>query len=190
MRHVIFALAASLVTMLLLLVMIGLIRSDPPHAPVFEPREPVTLVSVKPDRPEPRVVVEPPVPVKAPPPLDLAQAPSNWAEVDREIDFESGPFKIAGRGAMPLVAMEPVYPMKALRDGTTGWVRIQFTINPDGSVSDIFVADAVPRHGIFDSAALQALDRSRFIPKTMNGVAVPSRAEWTFTFTRAPAPRS
>ncbi len=180
MRHVIFALTASLVTLLLILVMIALIRYEPPHAPAFEP---VTVAPAKLEMPAPLVVDEPPMPIRTPPPLEFTQAPSNWSGVDREVDFGPGPFKIVSRGAIPLVAVEPIYPKKARRDGTTGWVRIQFTINPDGSVSDTYVVEAAPRRGIFDSAALEALVRSRYLPKTLDGVAVPSRAEWTFNFT-------
>ena len=182
MRHVIFALAASLVTLLLFLIMIGLVWSDPPQAPAFEPTELVTFVPAKLDSPQPRVVSVPPPPVEPPPPLDFAQAPTDVAALVHEMDFEPGPFKSANHGAIPLVVVDPVYPIEALRDGTTGWVRLQFTIEPDGSVGELFVVEAAPRRGVFDSVALHAVASSHFIPKTINGVAVPSRAEWTFNF--------
>src|SRR5690606_12780478 len=108
-------------------------------------------VPAKLDRLEPRPVEEPPAPVGPPPPMDFAQAPSDWPEVEREAAFGSGPFKVSSHGPIALYAIEPVYPMTALRKGTTGRVRIQFTINPDGSVSDVVVVEAEPRRGIFDS---------------------------------------
>lgn len=184
MRSVGFALAASFVTALLFLVMVGLVRFDPQPPPAYEAVESVAIVKARIEPPEPRVIDAPPMPVTSPPPADFAQVPSDWVEVERKVGFGPGPFRIATQVAAPLVAIEPIYPIHALRSDTEGWVRIRFTINPDGTVSDTYIVDAAPRHGIFDNAALGALYRSRFVPKTVQGVAVPSRAEWTFTFTK------
>jgi TonB family protein len=78
-------------------------------------------------------------------------------------------------------APEPVYPAHALRDGTRGWVEIDFTVTPTGSVRDIQVVDAEPA-GVFDSAATQALAKWRFKPRVVNGRAVAQRTSITLRF--------
>jgi TonB family protein len=58
---------------------------------------------------------------------------------------------------------QPDYPDAARRTGTEGWVRLEFTVNERGRVSDIVVVDAEPS-GVFDNAASSAVSRWRFQP--------------------------
>ncbi|MEX0900906.1 MAG: energy transducer TonB [Gammaproteobacteria bacterium] len=83
---------------------------------------------------------------------------------------------------IPVAAIPPQYPRDALMQGLAGWVRVEFTINPDGSVSDARVVDAHPRRGIFDREALRAIVRWRFKPKVQDGEAISSRAGYTIDF--------
>ena len=83
---------------------------------------------------------------------------------------------------IPVAAIPPQYPRDALMQGLEGWVRVEFTINPDGSVSNARVVDAHPRRGIFDREALRAITRWRFKPKVQGGEAVPSQAGYTIDF--------
>ena len=83
---------------------------------------------------------------------------------------------------IPVAAIPPQYPRDALMQGLEGWVRVEFTINPDGSVSDARVVDANPRRGIFDREALRAITRWRFKPKVQDGEAIASRAGYTIDF--------
>lgn len=57
----------------------------------------------------------------------------------------------------------PQYPPEALRDGRQGEVVVEFTVNPDGSVSNPRVVRASPPR-VFDRAALNAVRRWRFQP--------------------------
>lgn len=57
----------------------------------------------------------------------------------------------------------PEYPTEALRDGRSGEVVVEFTVNPDGSVSNPRVVRASPPR-TFDRAALNAVRRWRFQP--------------------------
>jgi TonB family protein len=97
------------------------------------------------------------------------------------------PETAAGDPRMPadaferVYAPEPVYPAQALREGTRGWVEIDFTVMPTGSVRDIQVVDAEPA-GVFDSAATQALAQWRFKPRVVNGRAVTQRSSITLRF--------
>jgi periplasmic protein TonB len=75
------------------------------------------------------------------------------------------------RDVIPLVRINPDYPPAALRRELEGWVQVQFTITPAGSVEDAIVVDAEPQD-VFDDAALKAIVRWRYNPKVENGVAV------------------
>ena len=57
----------------------------------------------------------------------------------------------------------PDYPSAALRDGQSGQVLVEFTVNTDGSVSNPRVVRAEPAR-VFDRAALAAVRRWRFQP--------------------------
>ena len=75
---------------------------------------------------------------------------------------------------VPLQRIAPRYPRQALRDGITGWVELEFVVNPDGTVRDVRVVNAKPRR-VFDAAAIAAARRWRFKPKVVNGQAVAQR---------------
>jgi TonB family protein len=80
-----------------------------------------------------------------------------------------------------IVARDPVYPPQALRDGTRGWVELEFTIAPNGTVRDIQVVSAEPR-GVFDRAASEAVAAWRFRPRVVNGQPVAQRSTVTMRF--------
>jgi protein TonB len=70
----------------------------------------------------------------------------------------------------------PDYPARALDRGTQGWVDIEFTVAADGTTRDAIVRAAEPA-GVFDRAALQAVERWRYEPRTIDGVVVDQRVE-------------
>lgn len=71
--------------------------------------------------------------------------------------------------------VSPVYPREAQRDGTEGWVQVEFTIAADGSTNDLQIRDSEPAK-VFDKAALDSVSRWRFEPIRKNGAAVAQRA--------------
>jgi protein TonB len=75
------------------------------------------------------------------------------------------------RDVIPLVRIAPDYPPRALSRGLEGWVQVQFTITPTGTVKDAIVVNAEPKN-IFDDAALKAIARWRYNPRVEGGVAV------------------
>jgi protein TonB len=75
------------------------------------------------------------------------------------------------RDVIPLVRIAPDYPPRALSRGLEGWVQVQFTITPTGTVKDPIVVNAEPKQ-IFDDAALKAISRWRYNPRVEGGVAV------------------
>ncbi len=75
------------------------------------------------------------------------------------------------RDVIPLVRIAPDYPPRALSRGLEGWVKVQFTITPTGTVKDPKVVDSDPKQ-IFDDAALKSIARWRYNPRVEGGVAV------------------
>src|SRR6185503_13549750 len=59
------------------------------------------------------------------------------------------------RDVIPLVRINPDYPPRAQTRGIEGYVIVQFTITPTGTVKDAIVVEAKPE-GMFDDAALKA----------------------------------
>jgi|SRR5690554_3711426 len=63
----------------------------------------------------------------------------------------------------PLSTPAPTYPTDALRAGQSGEVQVEFTVSPDGSITDARVVRADPPR-VFDRAAVSAVRRWRFEP--------------------------
>jgi protein TonB len=116
-----------------------------------------------------------------PPEMDLAKNmnPSDavgdiMPMVDTEVELEKATSLGAGGGdsdVVPLVRVDPQYPPKALQRRIEGWVDIEFTIGPAGTVEKPKVIGANPSN-IFETSALRAVRRWRYNPKVVDGVAV------------------
>ncbi len=109
-----------------------------PAAPAPQPTAPAPTRS----EPPPQPVAAQPQPA-APPP---AAAPAR-----------------ASGGLVPVSTPQPAYPPEARRAGTSGEVTVSFTVNTDGSVSDVELVSAKPR-GVFDRSVQGAVRRWRFQP--------------------------
>lgn len=99
---------------------------------------------------------------------------SNVAKMGANVEVKLSGMKMTGgsdRDTIPLVRIPPEYPMRALNRGIEGWVVVQFTITPTGTVKDAIVIDSQPKR-IFDDAAIKAILRYRYNPKVVDGVAV------------------
>lgn len=77
---------------------------------------------------------------------------------------------LAARSAAPTVAdlrplstPAPKFPTEALRAGQSGEVQVEFTVDPDGSVSNVRVVQSNPPR-VFDREAISAVRRWRFQP--------------------------
>lgn len=75
------------------------------------------------------------------------------------------------RDVVPMVRVEPQYPMGAKQRGVEGWVELMFTISRAGTVKDIVVTASNPGT-VFNKSAVQAVTRWKYNPKIENGVAV------------------
>ena len=75
------------------------------------------------------------------------------------------------RDVVPMVRVEPQYPMSAKQKGIEGWVELVYTITKLGTVTDIIVT-AANAGTIFNRSAIQAVSKWKYNPKIENGVAV------------------
>jgi protein TonB len=95
--------------------------------------------------------------------------------VDTSMELEKATSLGTGAGSdrdvVPLVRVDPEYPPRAKQQGVEGWVDIEFTISPVGTVQDAVVIGSNPSY-VFDRAALRAVRKWRYNPKTEDGVAI------------------
>lgn len=143
---------------------------------------------------------EPETPDRPPPPPQLhvtaqaTQAPSAVLDIDVPlvsvpVSTGGGPFigqwspgDAASEGdVIPIFRFEPQWPREALIEGTEGWVEVEFTILPDGSVEDPVVIDSEPPR-LFDRNAMRAILRWKFKPRIVDGEAVSRRAAQRIDF--------
>ena len=75
------------------------------------------------------------------------------------------------RGVTPLVRVDPDYPPKARQRRIEGWVDIEFTITPMGTVQNAKVIGAYPPT-VFERSALRAVKRWRYNAKMVDGKPV------------------
>lgn len=125
----------------------------------------------------------PPEPQKPPPEPDMPQqrlADVNPADglkigavnIDPAVNLDAGIDAGASSGEyLPIVKVAPIYPQRAMQRGLEGWVLVEFTVTPAGSVRDVHVIDARPQ-GVFDEAARDAALKFKYKPRMVDGKAV------------------
>lgn len=158
----------------------GAQRAEPPDAPTT-----IDIVSAPPEQDvdtRRRTPPPPPEPPESPPETPQTEPDTSADSVSFSMDLGGidlggadtgldGPGTLSRDGdAQPIVRVEPRYPPAAARDGVEGWVRLRFTIDETGGVTDIEIIDAQPRR-IFDQEARRALRRWRYAPKVVDGQA-------------------
>jgi len=123
----------------------------------------------------PAATTQAPAPAAAPPPADTAAAPPpapRPANTTASATPAPAPAAAAASGetraAEVVKTSPPEYPPDAVRKHQEGWVEVEFTVMPDGSVANATVVNANPAR-IFNSAALRAVERWTFKPRTDNG---------------------
>jgi periplasmic protein TonB len=116
-----------------------------------------------------------------PAPASSSPATTSKSVIKPVTDAGEGKSKGANSGIVELGCPKPRYPARAMSRHIEGWVKIEMTVNTDGSVSNARVAASEPS-GIFDDAALSAISNCRFKPKMVNGKAVAQRGVKKSTF--------
>ncbi len=69
---------------------------------------------------------------------------------------------------MPLVRIEPQYPIKAARSGKEGWVQLKFDVTATGEVENVSIMQSKPGR-IFNQAAKRALLKWKYRPMIVDG---------------------
>lgn len=142
---------------------------------------------------------EPPPPEAPPETPDMSQQLANvnpnlnmnMPSIGVPINSGDGPFLGAlsqGDGlagfdtdVIPVVRVSPTYPRNAKQARIQGYVVMEVTINPDGTVSNAKVVESKPPR-LFDRSALDAMKRWKFRPKIEDGKPVSQRAKQTIEF--------
>lgn len=89
--------------------------------------------------------------------------------------------KTAEGDIIPVVVIRPMYPREAAIAGIEGWVKVEFTITPLGTVTDATVVEADPAR-IFNREAIRAILKWKFKPRVIDGTAVERRATQIIDF--------
>ncbi|MGB5589385.1 MAG: energy transducer TonB [Gammaproteobacteria bacterium] len=147
-----------------------------------------------PKKPPPPDRPPPPPKVRVNSPTEIPQSMMNMDMPDIEMGFGAGGGPYIGEyyggrqnsnmpdgDVMPIVRIEPRYPRDALLRGLEGWVKVEFTITAEGSVTDAVVVASEPQR-TFDRSAVQAVLRWKFKPRFVDGNAISRRAVQTIEF--------
>jgi protein TonB len=81
-----------------------------------------------------------------------------------------------------LRAFPPQYPYLAKRDNIQGKVVLRFVVDADGNAKEAEVVSSTPA-GVFDDAALKAVERYKFKPAVKNGKPVNCIVKLPISFT-------
>ncbi|MBN1905274.1 MAG: TonB family protein [Deltaproteobacteria bacterium] len=65
----------------------------------------------------------------------------------------------------------PVYPIEAKKNNISGYVKVKYVVTKEGKTKDIIIKEASPK-GVFETAAIQAVEQYRFNPAVKKGQAV------------------
>ena len=115
-----------------------------------------------------------PAPAAAPPPVESAATTAAARPASTPVSATPPAAPAAApaggdtRAAQVVKTTPPDYPPDAVRKHQEGWVEVEFTVMPDGTVANATVVNANPAR-IFNSAALRAVERWTFTPRTDNG---------------------
>ena len=72
---------------------------------------------------------------------------------------------------LPIVKVSAIYPRRAQSRGIEGFVIVEFIVTKTGAVSNAKIIQAKPE-GIFDRAALDAVAKSKYKPRVVDGGAM------------------
>ena len=108
---------------------------------------------------------------------ELIGAPSSTPPVSEARDRLS----VAAITLQRVYAPDPEFPELAREQDLAGYVDLEFTVNPDGSVADVTVLKSRPA-GVFESSAVAAVSRWRYRPIARDGVPISEHARLRLNF--------
>ncbi len=123
----------------------------------------------------------PPEEEPPPPELDLARPLRPEQNLDamsialrQQVDIAGGldlGAVASDQDIVPIVRVDPQYPIRAADRGIEGWVEVEFTISAAGTVKNPVVVASHPS-SVFNRAAIRAIRKWKYSPKIEDGVAV------------------
>jgi protein TonB len=139
-----------------------------------------------------RKIEKPPPPDELPPTppqrFDVAVNKTDYHITDvnlsQDVDIGKMDYGLSDSEYLPIVKVQPGYPMRALAKGMIGWVLVEFTVSDQGAVRSPFVvancakvslndmdAESCQDHPnkIFDQVSLKAALKFKYKPKTVDG---------------------
>lgn len=108
--------------------------------------------------------------------LSVAAAASANTNLSYQPDCSKGDSEV-----VLISQQQPYYPHSATMFCLTGSVTLTFTIDAEGRTRDIAIAESSPQ-AIFDRAAIQAVERWRFVPACRDGERAERSATQTIEF--------
>ncbi|BCX82524.1 periplasmic protein TonB [Methylomarinovum caldicuralii] len=148
-------------------------RRPPPKPPEKEPPPPQPQLAT----PRPVANVTPDIDIPA---LDVPLSSRLQGSLLAGIDVAKAGPKASGQ-VIPLVRIKPRYPMRARMRRIEGWVKLEFTITPEGTVTDVKVVESHPK-GVFERAAIKAISLWKFKPLIADGRPTAQRAVQVLEF--------
>lgn len=73
-----------------------------------------------------------------------------------------------------IVSINPDYPISAITRNIEGYVTLEYTVGKDGATRDIRIIESYPS-STFDKSAIRALEKYKYQPAILNGVAIETR---------------
>ena len=103
--------------------------------------------------------------------------PAEAVEVEVETDFSQG--IDLGRTSdnaelVPQVRIPAMYPRAAREQHIEGWVKLRFDVTKTGATTNIRVVAGYPK-GVFDRAAVRAIEKWKYRPRRVDGKPVMTR---------------
>ena len=121
-------------------------------------------------------------PEKPPPPpmLDMARSQKPSQDLGESVAVPMPDFDLSGGPGLgaapsdadivPLVRVNPQYPSRAMSLGLEGWVEVEFTISPTGTVEDPVVVASSSK--LFHRETLRAIKKWKYNPRIVDGEPV------------------
>ncbi len=142
---------------------------------------------VKPKKPKPQKEMhKPKIDIKKE--VKVEKQPPMHADMDLDLSIDLsavsalGDAYVSGFGkqeintnVLPLSTIQPIYPKRAKMMKKEGYVKLEFTITPFGTVKDVEIVASHPAR-LFDNSAKNALLKWKFKPKVVADQAVEQRA--------------
>jgi TonB family protein len=117
--------------------------------------------------------------------IGFSSAEVGLAQHDLDADLAKQNFmtNLVPAGQLTLLkTVQPAYPIKAQNKKMEGWVDLEFTVSETGKVQDVTVrATSVP--GVFEEAAVKAVNQWRYRPNLRDAKPVPVRTQIRLRFT-------